>query len=525
MKKISTFVEKPIISVILSSILVALPLSFHGCFLLSWIGFVPLFSLVLRTGEEVRLRASLGRWFFFGFMFNLCIYYWFWWLYPLDFLGLSDGTSLGIVLFAWISSSLIHGLFYLVPGILCYVSAKKIRKPVFTVLSAIIGILMALKLNEYGELAFPWVRLSLGHYRVPILIQSASIWGIEGLDFMVLCFNGLVTMAILNVYDKRKIFAWCATAVFGVNLFLGMFRLMAEPEGKEVQVTAVQGNILVDEKWDGASAVDSAFEIYSELTKKSVTEQTQLVIWPETAVPVNIAKSESWQEAFKALSKETGVPIYTGVNWKVSDELFNSAVMVDENNISNPCSKRILVPFGEKIPFRDVVLKYLPQFEEYDTVFTEYTVRDGVQIMDTGFGKIGSIICFESIFPLFSREIAQKGGDALFVITNDAWLEDSPASEQHLAHSVFRGVENGKTVVRCANVGISAFVDSRGRIENEMEILKRGTVSGKVWFSSEKTFYTQVGYLFFPMLLLGYIVAFATMIFRDQQKIKKKRTV
>lgn len=525
MVKICEYFRKQFVAILISALLAALPLSFSWGFFLSWIGFVPFFVVVLKECETARLRTVVGRWVLFGFAFNFCIYYWFWWLYPLDFLGISNGMSIVIVVFAWLFVSLFHAAFYVIPGILCYLTAKKIKRPFFTVFAGVVGVLIALKLTEYGELAFPWVRISLGNYRTPVLIQSLSIWGVEGLDFLVLLINALVALTFVCKTNRRKIYAYSAVTAFTLNLVFGICRLYfykTDETDETVTATVIQGNVLVDEKWNGSSAIDSTYELYAEMTKSGITDDTDIVIWPETAVPVNIARSERWQQKFKDLSTEIDLPIYMGVNWRPDTDLYNSAVIVDGEDISEPCSKRILVPIGEKIPYKNFVGKCIANSQSLDAVFTEYVTENGAQVMKTDFGKIGSVICFESIFPLFSREIAQNDGEMLCIITNDAWLEDSPAVEQHLAHSVFRSVENSKDTVRCANVGISAFIDNRGRITDELKPLERGTLKGEFNVSKERTFYNTAGYMFFPLLVISYAIICVIVYVYSRRKIREE---
>jgi len=523
LSKIPNIANKNCIMVIISGIMTALPLTFSCCFFLSWIGFAPFFVVILKMDEKSGLRTFVGRWFLFGFIQNLCVYYWFWWLYPLDFLGLSNGLSLAIVIFAWTVVSLLHALLYVIPGILCCFSSKFLKRSVITVFSGVIGVLIALKLTELGELAFPWLRISLGNYRVPALIQSASIWGIEGVDFLILSVNALLSMAIVCESERRKMYALAAVFVFAANLGYGIIRLCGETEGRSVVATVVQGNIQVDEKWEDGSATEGCWKIYSELSEENVTDETDVVVWPETAVPVNLAKSVVYKERFGDLSEKLNIPIYMGVNLRAEEKLLNSAVLVDGKEISEPCAKRMLVPFGEKIPYRNLFANVLPVLERFNLTVSEYTADEGVQVMQTEFGKVGSIICFDSVFPKYSREIAQNQGEVFFIITNDAWLKDSSAAYQHLAHSVFRSVENSKDTVRCANVGVSAFIDSRGRIKSKIDTMESGALTDSVNLTDEKTFYNKVGYLFFPLIVIAYFVFCIGIYVCDRKAASRKK--
>ncbi|MBQ7097920.1 MAG: apolipoprotein N-acyltransferase [Clostridia bacterium] len=484
-----------------SALLAALPLSFPSCFWLSWVAFVPFFVVVLKKSGAEQLGKSVRRWILFGFLFNLFVYHWFFWLHPLSVIGFSNRISAMVVLFGWITTSLLQGLLYIIPGAFCCVVARNYGKPLITAFAAVAGILTSLGISGFGGLAFPWIRISLGQYCVPILIQSASVWGIEGVDFLILSVNALFALGCVALPKNKSRCAWAAVGLFVGNLVFGWCVMLPENPSGQVQAMAVQGNIPVDRKWEGKSATAMCHEVYSRMTKENIKKDTKFVVWPETAIPVNLAKSKNWQKQFRELSQELGVPIYMGINWRPDENLYNGAVLIDEKGLSAVYCKRELVPFGERLPFGSFFEKAGRILGESDMAF-DYKAGTHPEIIKTKYGDIGSVICFESIFPKYARENVKSGADVFFVITNDAWLKDSPAASQHLAHSVFRSVENRRETVRCANVGVSAFIDSRGRIKGELKVLEQGVLSGAFTPLDEKTIYNRIGYLFVPVLLL-----------------------
>ena len=88
-------------------------------------------------------------------------------------------------------------------------------------------------------------------------------------------------------------------------------------------------------------------------------------------------------------------------------------------------------------------------------------------LFDTPFGKVGTQICFESVYPEVTRSSVKAGADLLVVITNDGWYRDAIALYQHLGHAVLRSLENERYLARAGNTGISAFIDPYGRILNQ----------------------------------------------------------
>jgi len=96
--------------------------------------------------------------------------------------------------------------------------------------------------------------------------------------------------------------------------------------------------------------------------------------------------------------------------------------------------------------------------------------------------KIGSLICYEDVFPALARESVLEGAAALFVATNSAWYGQSGASFQHMAHSVLRAVENRRIVFRVGNDGWTGWIDEFGNVREELL-----DENGKIWFSGGTT--------------------------------------
>lgn len=152
-----------------------------------------------------------------------------------------------------------------------------------------------------------------------------------------------------------------------------------------------------------------------------------------------------------------------------------------------------------------------PVLTDLNIIEDDYIAGNSSAVMKTEFGKIGNIICFESIYPKLSRESTLDGAEILFELTNDSWLKDSPAMKQHLAHGVFRSIENGRYLVRSANSGISAVIDSRGRVVNRLGVNEVGVITETVQLYDNTTLYTKIGDVLLPAslgVLLVLVVVF-----------------
>ena len=127
--------------------------------------------------------------------------------------------------------------------------------------------------------------------------------------------------------------------------------------------------------------------------------------------------------------------------------------------------------------------------------------------------RFGVTICWENIFPNFMKQFVKKGAQFVINITNEARFGKTAAPYQLAAISVFRAVENGIFIIRCANTGVSCIIDPHGRIvkrlqdENGQDLFVRGILNGTIIPTESKTFYTRNGDLV-PILAIAVSLVF-----------------
>lgn len=513
--RLKTFFKEPCFLIILSALLSALPLTFEYLFAISWMSFIPLFYVIIKHSGD-KLRYVFTRGFLFGFIYHLCIYYWFLWFYPLDFAGLSGSESAAVVLLASVGISAVHGALWCIPTVLCYIIRKISNNPFLLSFSAIVGIISAEKLTSISELSFPWARLSLGQYKATVLIQSASLFGIDGVDMLILAVNALLAICVVSTSKKRTIAAVVAVGIFLVNLGFGIIRINTAQNGEALTIMTVQGSIEQKDKWSN-NGDTICYDVYSSLTKENITEDVDLILWPESAVP-KIYKNEKTLKQYAKLSAELDTPILAGILLKNDGNYTNNSVFITKDGVIATYAKRQLVPFGEYMPYQAALSKAFPALSNLNIIEDNYVSGNSTTIMNTQRGRFGNIICFESIYPELSRQSVLDGAELLIEVTNDSWLKDSPAMKQHLAHGVFRSIENGRYLVRSANSGISAVIDSCGKVLNQIDINRQGVLIDTIYFSNSETIYTKTGGILFPISVAALLVWFLISVI---QKFKK----
>src|SRR5690606_71505 len=123
-----------------------------------------------------------------------------------------------------------------------------------------------------------------------------------------------------------------------------------------------------------------------------------------------------------------------------------------------------------------------------------FTAGTEPQVMMLDGYRIGVIICYEDIIPVFNRSVAQLEPQVIINVTNDAWFGKTSEPYLHMALATIRAVETRTWLIRSTNTGVSVFVDANGRIVSETDIENPEVLAEDVpMMSGAKTIYTRIG--------------------------------
>ncbi len=344
---------------------------------------------------------------------------------------------------------------------------------------------------------FPWQLL--GYSQLPFLpaIQIADITGVYGVSFLVVMVNAGFYRLLKRPPGWRREVAAVGT-ILVLCLVYGLFQLHRyPPEGssskKGIQTLIVQGNIDQGLKWDERFRMET-IEIYRNLSLKN-GKNADLIIWPETAVPLYYQSNEKYRPIIQDVVRRTGAYLLFGSpGWDQKGgetRYFNSAFFLDpQGRTVGRYDKVHLVPYGEYIPMRS----WMPFLNPLVQSIGDFTPGERVAPIDTELGKIGVLICFESIFPPLSRAMVRQGAWLLVNLTNDAWHGWTSEPYQHLSMSQMRSVENRRPSARATNTGITAFIDEAGRFQETLGLFRTGVLRRSISSTREgQTFYTRFG--------------------------------
>jgi len=315
---------------------------------------------------------------------------------------------------------------------------------------------------------FPWNMVGQSWAGSDALIQIASVIGIYGVTLLALLS---CTMGAALPYVKGGV----RNVLLGFILILplgsyvyGQIRLANAPpqqtatDGDGVGIRLVQAGIPQREKWKHNLQLRN-FQKNLTLSQKDRPDWIKLVVWPETAASFFL---EDAAQALDRIKDMLGpdVMLVTGAPRKeVSKDdyqLYNGVVVVDgAGKVVNSYNKFHLVPFGEYMPYKDIL-----KLDKITYGKKDYSPGAGPRTLDVGnnIPPFSPLVCYEAIFPRSAVNPVQPP-DWILNLTNDAWYGETAGPHQHLNLTKLRAIEEGMPLVRVANTGISAVFDSYGR--------------------------------------------------------------
>lgn len=348
--------------------------------------------------------------------------------------------------------------------------------------------------------------------------QWADTIGFWGLSALIFIFQAVLYYA-LSKYKTQKtksLTVLAATLVMTLGLwFTGKQKYEAYSQTEsQVKVTLVQANISNEEKLQsekGYDYVPYVLDSYFKATEQELTHinnQTDLIIWPETALPIALDKDyhnrtnqtivlnriKSWDKNLVtgAYSQDTYKRDHMG-NLIIRNSVF---FLNGSGEVQAPYYKTDLLVFGEYMPFGKEV-PFLYQLFPFVGVYERGPgpVRKAIPVA-SGDLMLGPQICYESLNPGFSRGLANIGAEIFFNVTNDSWFGDWAEPYQHMIMTLARGIENRRPLIRATNTGISTIILTNGAILEQSPVYQKWTHTYTVPYRKNPalTFYSKYGY-------------------------------
>ena len=512
------------------ALLLGLTVIFPQLGILSWIALIPSMAVILirLPDPSIRLRKLWETGFLFFFAYYLVNFHWFLYMYPLDFTGMSKPVALLVVAIAWFGLSAFQALgaafVFLLTGLALrseFISKKPLLHPV---IFASLWVAWEWFQANSGWSGVPWARVCLSQASFLPALQSAAWFGSYFVSFLIILVGGLLAYVLLYA-DKRKLAVILAASLFLGNLGAGIIRMLTFDHGDtRVSIAVIQGNLSSREKW-GDNATEHALTVYGDYTREAAEAGAEIVIWPETAIPVNVDTHSYTGTRISRIAESCGVTVLAGVftDHPETGEDYNSIVVYLPNGQRSETvfNKRNLVPFGEFVPFRELVMTVIPPLAEIGMLDRDLLAGEDSYVFDLDQASIGSLICFDSIYETNALDSVRNGAELLAVSTNDSWFKDSRGVWMHNAQSQLRAIETGRWVVRSANTGVSSVISAVGRVEDKLDALQAGYVLADVTLQNQRTLYSHIGNLF-PILCLTF-GGMCVLLVPAEKLMQKKR--
>ncbi len=441
-----------------------------------WLAPVALAPLLVAATRERRLlrRFLIGWACGTVYWFGVC----YWIQYVLAFYGgLGDAAGWALFTLFAVIKGLHMGAFALFAGWL-------MRR--WWAIPAVAALWVAIEVT-HGYLGFAWLTLGNAGIDMALPLRLAPITGVYGLSFVFAASATALALAALR--HPRVQLAWLAAVLL---LFL-LPRLPATKPGSETALL-VQPKISQTEQWTPESLEQSEREQVMLTLRGAMRDPARrpaIAVWPEVPEPLYYQEDPQFRLYADNLARTLRGYLLIGVvAHTTSGEPLNSAALISpQGGLVSRYDKVNLVPFGEFVPWP---FGYLAK--KISTEVGDFAAGRRVVVSPVGGGhSIGTFICYESVFPNFVRKFADGGAEVLFNISNDGWFGKTAARRQHLEIVRMRAAENRRWILRSTNDGITAAIDSTGRLRGALPLYTQATMNAPFDYIRERTFYTRWG--------------------------------
>ena len=412
----------------------------------AWVALVPVLLLVSTsaTGGEAALRAWLA-----GAGFAAAFYHWL--------------ATQGVLLLVVVAALL--GLLWVPVGVVAHRMLRD--RPAPRRLGLAVAVVPAVwvlteAVRSLPVLGGPWAVLGLTQWNAPLLGEAVALGGVWLLSVLVVAVNVALTAVVApsgGTAGARLLGATGAGALLGLAALGGWVALggwaRAEPASPQaVRIALVQPGDIADPA--------ERLAVHAALTAEvGRTDGADLVVWGQSSVTGDPAQQPAVEAVLRRAAADAGVDVL--VNGKAGNPAApsNTSWLYTPDGARATYHKRLLVPFGEYLPWRPVLgwLKSLTPAPDLDRVPGSRPV-----VMRTAGVTIGPLISYESAFPGLRRELARLGVDLTVVQGSLGTFQGSWLHAQQAAMEAVRAVETGRPAVLGAMSGTSAAFDARGRL-------------------------------------------------------------
>jgi apolipoprotein N-acyltransferase len=468
-------------------------------FNLYWLSPLALAPLLIACARESSWRWRFGFGYAAGIVYWFGVCHWIQWTLA-HHAAMGDGLAWFLFALFCLAKALQMGVFASLSGLL-------IRKPYGV--PAIAALWVAIEWT-HSYTAFEWLNLGNAASDLPLPLRLAPITGVWGISFSLALIA--VVVATLATRTQRHPGFWLA--VLPTLYFLP--DVPAFRPGTQGAVV-VQPNIDDEAVWTGdlLRETERQMRLFS-LPLAGRDHATSIIVWPEVPAPF-YENDPEFVDLVSGIAKQADAAVLTGVVAHVGGRgaPLNSALLIAPNgNRVSRYDKVNLVPFGEFVPWPFGMIT-----QKVSTEAGDFAAGSDVVVSRMDGHRIGTFICYESVFPSYIRRFADSGAEVLFNISNDSWFGKTAARYQHLLIVRMRAAENRRWIVRSTNDGVSGVIDPAGRVVRTLPEFEESSAHLPYDYVTGTTFYTRHGDWFVLLCALGAIAAVTSAVLPARRRL------
>ncbi|HMS64130.1 MAG TPA: apolipoprotein N-acyltransferase [Ignavibacteria bacterium] len=544
------FDKKLLLPVLLSGIFYGFSFPPVNFYLLIFISF-PILIIVIYNCKN--LKQAIFRSYNIFFIAGLVAVSW------IALSGIREGADPFLIL-GGLFVLAVYPLFFVLPSVIFYYIKKNLSgKNKLLSLIVFPFIWTGFEyVSSLGQISFPWLLSGNSQSYNLEKIQYADITGVFGISFWICT----ISVCIYNLMINLKSNSWklsSAKSVVTIALILVIYflpdvynyfsdfknRFTDQKSNGTIKVGIIQPNINPWKKWNNKQG--DLINYYAENIKKIYSENPdlKLVVLPETALPYYF-REDAFEYRYKIIKNvcdSLNLPLLIGtpdrevykdqslapndakINKKTGEkyDTYNSAFLFEPGKDKDEFQKHYkvkLVIGSERMPYQEL-LPFTKNLIEWGVGLGSWQMGKDTNIFSLNEKfKFNTAICYESVYPEFFSEFVKRGTDFSVIITNDGWWGKLFGTYQHNQYAVFRAVENRTWIVRCANTGVSDFIDQYGNMYDKTNINEAVNIVHEIGIKGENTFYTEHGDLFSRICLITGLFIFGSSFFlRSKQKV------
>ena len=480
----------------------------YNYFFLNFISFPLLLLFYLSLERKKNFPSFIYGWIF-GFSYFASNIYW-----------IANSLTVEeifkpLIPFAITIVPLFLGIFYGISFLIFFhFKPKKKIKSIF-LFALIFSFIEYLRGHVLG--GFPWNLISFSLVEINQFIQILSYVGTYSFNLIVVTIFLVPAIILFEVTTKTKLLTIFLAVIFIIsNLIFGNLvlnkhnNILSTPLNLVIKI--VSPKIDLKRFFDGT---DPALVI-KDLAKLGDTDDRDAVyIYPEGILPsINLNEIQEYSSIFKNYLKDNH-KIIVGITRYKETEIFNSMALLDNNlKLISSYDKNNLVPFGEYLPFENFFKNY--GFKKITQGYQSFSSANERSIISVNDLRFLPLICYEIIYSGRLNKNSENY-DFIINISEDGWFGESIGIDQHFFHSIFRSIEEGKNIIRSANNGISAYIDSKGQIIKKIESTEKGVIEIDTYKKGSKTIFSSFGNKIFFYFLIFYTTIIFLLNIRERQ--------